>query len=49
VVLILGWATFMGHMRPERRAKRAVLTQELGAIYYTPSTRTDEPAKAGEA
>jgi hypothetical protein len=25
----------MGHLSPERRAKRAVLTQELGAVYYT--------------
>ena len=49
VALILGWATFMGHLRPEHRAKRALLTQELGAIYYTPSTRADEPARAGEA
>jgi hypothetical protein len=49
VALILGWATFMGHLKPERRAKRAVLTQELGANYYSPSTRTDEPARAGEA
>ena len=49
VALILGWATFMGHLKPERRAKRALLTQELGANYYSPSTRTDEPARAGEA
>ena len=34
VALVIGWATFRGHLRPERRAKRAVLTQELGAIYY---------------
>jgi NADH-quinone oxidoreductase subunit H len=48
VALILGWATFIGHLRPEHRAKRAVLTQELGANYYSPSTPTDEPARAGE-
>jgi NADH-quinone oxidoreductase subunit H len=48
VALILGWATFMGHLRPERRAKRAVLTQELGAIYYTAPTGTDKPVMAGE-
>ena len=49
VALIIGWATFMGHRRPERRPKRAVLTQELGAIYYTAPTGTDEPVMAGEA
>jgi NADH-quinone oxidoreductase subunit H len=49
VVLMLGWATFMGQLRPERRAKRAVLTQELGAIFYAPYGQTDEPAQAGEA
>ncbi|MCH7577654.1 MAG: NADH-quinone oxidoreductase subunit NuoH [Chloroflexi bacterium] len=37
VALIVGWATFMGHLSPQRRAKRAVLTQELGAIYYRPA------------
>jgi len=36
VALIVGWGTFMGHLKPERRAKRAVLTQELGAVYYVP-------------
>ncbi len=40
--LIVGWATFMGHVSPERRAKRAVLTQELGAIYYQPAGPTGE-------
>jgi NADH-quinone oxidoreductase subunit H len=49
VALILGWATFMGHLKPERRAKRALLTQELGTIYYAAPTDTDEPARAGEA
>ena len=34
VALVVGWGTFMGHLSPERRAKRAVLTQELGAVYY---------------
>ncbi len=37
VGLIVGWATFMGHLSPQRRAKRAVLTQELGAIFYLPA------------
>jgi hypothetical protein len=37
--LIVGWGTFMGHLRPERRAKKALLTQELGAIYYLPPER----------
>ena len=39
VALIVGWGTFMGHLKPERRAKRAVLTQELGAVYYVPAGR----------
>ena len=51
VTLILGWGTFMGHMRPERRAGRAVLTQELGAIYYVPAgSHGPQPTRpAGEA
>ncbi len=39
VALIVGWGTFMGHLKPERRAKRAVLTQELGAVYYVQPER----------
>ncbi len=39
VALVVGWGTFMGHLNPERRAKRAVLTQELGAVYYLPAGR----------
>ncbi len=34
VVLVVGWGRLLGHLRPERRAKRALLTQELGAIVY---------------
>jgi NADH-quinone oxidoreductase subunit H len=49
VALVLGWATFMGQLRPEHRAKRAVLTQELGAIFYAPSGQTDKPVGAGGA
>jgi len=41
--LIVGWGTFMGHLKPERRAKRAVLTQELGAIYYVPAGSQGAP------
>jgi len=41
-ILIVGWGTFMGHLRPERRAKRAVLTQELGAVYYSQPERPAE-------
>ncbi len=37
VALIVGWATFMGHLSPQQRAKRAVLTQELGATYFRPA------------
>ena len=40
VVLVTGWATFMGHLQPERRAKRAVLTQELGAVFYVEASGT---------
>jgi NADH-quinone oxidoreductase subunit H len=39
VALVVGWGTFMGHLNPERRAKRAVLTQELGAVFYLPAGR----------
>jgi len=34
VALIGGWAWFLGQLRPERVAHRAILTQEVGAIYY---------------
>ena len=34
VVLIVAWARLMGHMRPERRAKRAILMKEIGVIVY---------------
>ncbi len=34
VVLVVGWGRMLGHMRPERRAKRAVLTKEIGVIVY---------------
>jgi len=40
--LVVGWGTFMGHLRPERRAKRALLTQELGAVYYSQPERPAE-------
>ena len=44
VALVVGWGTFMGHLSPERRAKRAVLTQELGAVYYARPTGPLEEA-----
>ena len=34
VVLVAAWARALGHMRPQRTAHRAILTQELGAIVY---------------
>lgn len=34
VTLIVGWATMMGHLSPKRRAKRALLTQELGTVFF---------------
>jgi hypothetical protein len=49
VGLTVGWATMMGHTSPKHRAKRALLTQELGTVYFGepgPSTslRTGRPA-----
>jgi NADH-quinone oxidoreductase subunit H len=32
--LIAGWAIFLGHRRSDRLPRRAILTQEVGAIYY---------------
>jgi hypothetical protein len=34
VALVGGWAWFLGQLRPERVAHRAILTQEVGAIFY---------------
>jgi NADH-quinone oxidoreductase subunit H len=34
VALVVGWAVVLGHQRPENVAHRAILTQELGAIFY---------------
>lgn len=34
VMLIVVWARLLGHLRPERRAKRALLVKEIGAIVY---------------
>jgi NADH-quinone oxidoreductase subunit H len=34
VALVVGWARLLGHLRPERRAKRARLMKEVGAIVY---------------
>jgi NADH-quinone oxidoreductase subunit H len=34
VALVIGWALALGHRRPEKVAHRAILTQELGAIFY---------------
>ena len=34
VLLVAAWARALGHMRPQRTAHRAILTQELGAIVY---------------
>jgi len=33
-ILVAVWATFLGHRRPDRLPRRAVLTQEVGRIYY---------------
>ena len=35
-LLLAGWAIVLGHTRPERRPKRALLATELGAVYYEP-------------
>ena len=34
VALVVGWGRMLGHLRPERRPRRAVLTEEVGAIFY---------------
>ncbi len=34
VALMVGWARLLGHLRPERRPKRARLIAEVGAIVY---------------
>lgn len=34
VVLVMGWGRLLGHLRPESRAKRAILTQELGVVIH---------------
>ena len=34
VGLIVGWAWILGHRRPDRVAHRAILTKEVGAIFY---------------
>jgi NADH-quinone oxidoreductase subunit H len=34
IALLIGWARMMGHLRPERRAKRALLVKEVGTIVY---------------
>ncbi|HSP54639.1 MAG TPA: NADH-quinone oxidoreductase subunit H, partial [Dehalococcoidia bacterium] len=33
-VALVGWARALGHTRKDRSGGRAVLTQEVGAIYY---------------
>ncbi len=32
--LVVGWALVLGHRRPERVVHRAILTKEVGAIFY---------------
>ena len=34
VALVVGWALFLGHQRPERVAHRAILTQDVGTIHF---------------
>jgi NADH-quinone oxidoreductase subunit H len=34
VGLVVGWARFLGHARPDLRPRRAVLMKEVGAIIY---------------
>jgi hypothetical protein len=33
-VLVAGWARFLGHGKGKQRGHRALLTQEVGAVYY---------------
>ena len=35
VMLVVGWALFLGHGRGQQRGYRATLTREIGKIYYT--------------
>jgi len=34
VAVVVGWATALGHSAPRHTAHRAILTQEVGAIFY---------------
>jgi hypothetical protein len=33
-ILLIGWARFLGHGTGRQKGGRALLTQEVGAIYY---------------
>jgi NADH-quinone oxidoreductase subunit H len=51
VALIVVWGTMMGHTSPKHRAKRALLTQELGTVYFGepgPSTSLGAGGPVGE-
>lgn len=41
LLAVAGWARFLGHLKAERQPRRAVLTQEVGAIYYEPLTEAE--------
>jgi NADH-quinone oxidoreductase subunit H len=34
--LVIAWARFLGHGKGKQRGQRAILTQEVGAVYFTP-------------
>ncbi|MEO6197632.1 MAG: NADH-quinone oxidoreductase subunit NuoH [Dehalococcoidia bacterium] len=41
LVLFAGWARFLGHGRGTQAASGAVLTQEIGAVFFKPATGTE--------
>lgn len=38
IVMVAGWARFLGHGRGPQQSTRAVLTREVGSIHYSPET-----------
>jgi hypothetical protein len=40
-ILFAGWARFLGHGKGLQAASGAVLTQEIGAVYFKPAAGTE--------
>ena len=52
VVMVVGWGRLLGHGVGRRRGQRALLTQEVGAIFYSGSTVSEPdgaPSRPREA